>query len=232
MRLTKYTHACVRLDKPAPVAGGGAPEDGGARRVLVIDPGSFSEVEEALRGAEALLVTHEHADHVDVDRVAAVLGQSPVLEAWAPARVAEQLRAAAPGAADRIHAAEPNTEFEAAGYRVQTFGSQHALIHPLVPVVANIGYLVDGEVFHPGDSFTVPHGTEVGTLLVPIHAPWNKIGEVVDFIIAVRARRAYPIHNALLNDRGTGLVEGHARRIGDIYGTAFAHLEPGESVEL
>lgn len=231
MRLTKYTHACVRLEKPAH-GSAAAEDDGGARRVLVIDPGNLSEVEEALDGAEAFLVTHEHADHVDIDRAAAALEANPSLEAWAPEPVAVQLRAAAPSAAPRVHRAEPNTEFDAAGFHIQTFGSQHALIHPLVPVVANIGYLVDGEVFHPGDSFTVPHGLEVGTLLVPIHAPWNKIGEVLDFIIAVRARRAYPVHNALLNSLGTGLVEGHAKRIGQIYGTEYTHLEPGDSVEL
>jgi L-ascorbate metabolism protein UlaG (beta-lactamase superfamily) len=218
MRLTKYTHACVRLEKP-----------GG---VLVIDPGTFSEVEEALDGADAFLVTHEHTDHVDIGRVAAALKGNPSLSAWAPEKVAGQLREAEPGAAERVNVAEPETEFEAAGFRVRTFGSQHALIHPLVPVVANVGYLVDDTVFHPGDSFTVPHGVHVESLLVPIHAPWNKIGEVVDFIIAVGAQRAFPIHNALINERGTGIVEGHAQRIGGMYGTVYQHLEPGESVEL
>jgi hypothetical protein len=73
---------------------------------------------------------------------------------------------------------------------------------------------------------------QVESLLVPIHAPWNKVSEVIDFIIAVGARRAFPIHNALINERGTGIVEGHAQRIGAIYGTAYQHLEPGESIEL
>ena len=218
MRLTKYTHACVRLEKSG--------------SALVIDPGTFSEVEDALDGADAFLVTHEHPDHLDVERSLAALRGNPSLEAWAPEKVASQLREGEQGVADRVHVAEPETEFTAGGFRVRTFGSQHALIHPLVPVVANIGYLVDESVFHPGDSFTVPHGVQVETLLVPIHAPWNKISEVIDFIIAVGAQRAFPIHNALINDRGTGIVEGHAQRIGGMYGTAYQHLEPGESVEI
>ena len=222
MRLTKYTHSCVRLSKDS--------SDG--ERVLVVDPGNFSEVQEALDGAQALLVTHEHPDHVDIPRVAPLLAGSPGLEAWAPAGVARSLREAAPEAAERVHTVEPGAEFEAAGFAVQTFGSQHALIHASVPVVANIGYLVDGTVFHPGDSFTVPHGVEVPTLLVPIHAPWSRVGEVLDFLIAVRAKRAVPIHNALLNERGLGVVEKHVQRVSGQYGTEYVRLAPGESAEL
>lgn len=223
MRMTKFTHACVRLEKTG--------EDG-APRILTIDPGSFSEVEAALDGAHAFLVTHEHPDHIDLPRAAAALEANASLEAWAPAKVTGQLREAAPSAAERIHTAEPESAFEAAGFRIRTFGSQHALIHASIPVVANIGYLVDGEVFHPGDSFTVPHGVDVPTLLVPIYAPWSKVGEVLDFLISVRAPRAFPIHNAPINEIGHTLVEAHAKRVGALYGTEYAHLEPRESVEL
>jgi hypothetical protein len=98
--------------------------------------------------------------------------------------------------------------------------------------VANIGYLIDENIFHPGDSFVVPDGIDVQTLLVPIHAPWSKVGEVVDFVIAVRAPKAYPVHDGLLNELGRGLVEGHVTRIGARYGTSYARLSPRESVEV
>ncbi|HET6987492.1 MAG TPA: MBL fold metallo-hydrolase, partial [Kribbella sp.] len=57
MKLTKFAHACVRLEK-----------DG---KVLLVDPGSFSEPA-AFERADAILVTHEHQDHLDVDRVSAL----------------------------------------------------------------------------------------------------------------------------------------------------------------
>lgn len=218
MKLTKYTHACVRLEK-----------DG---RVLVLDPGNFSECGEALDGANAVLVTHEHGDHIDKDAVAGALGHNPGLALFAPAGVAADMRAEAPAASDRIHAVEPGTAFEAAGFQLRTFGGQHALIHPQIPVVANIGYLVDDNLYHPGDSFTVPDGVEVRTLLVPLHAPWSKTAEVVDFVAAVRAPRAFQVHDGLLNDNGLGLVESHVRRIGARYGTEYVHLAPRESVEI
>lgn len=218
MKLTKFTHACVRLQKDS--------------QILVIDPGSFSESEEALSGAHAVLITHEHADHVDADAVVEALKGNPGLQVHAPAGVASQLAAKAGDDGGRVHAIEPGTSFEAGGFAVRSFGGQHALIHAQIPVVANIGYLVDENVFHPGDSFVVPDGVTVQTLLVPIHAPWSKVGEVVDFVISVRAPKAYPIHDALLNELGRGLVEAHVTRIGAKYGTSYARLSPRESVEV
>lgn len=218
MKLTKFTHACVRLEK-----------DG---RVLVFDPGTFSETDQALAGADTVLITHEHADHVDFDAVGAALLGSAALEVYAPEAVAATLRSKAPGAGSRIHAASADEAFETAGFSVRTFGGQHALIHPQIPVVANVGYLVDENVYHPGDSFAIPDGVGVRTLLVPIHAPWNKIGEVVDFVIGVRAPQAFPVHDALLNDLGRGLIEGHVTRIGAKYGSEYRHLSSGDSVEV
>lgn len=217
MLLTKYTHACVRLEK-----------DG---NVLVIDPGTFSESGEALNGAHAVLITHEHNDHIDRPAVVSALRSNPGLEVHAPAGVAAALREEADVAA-RVHTAEPGSGFDAAGFSVRTFGGQHAVIHAQIQVVANIGYLIDDNVFHPGDSFVVPDGIDVKTLLVPIHAPWSKVGEVVDFVISVRAPRAFPVHDALLNELGRGIVEGHVTRIGGRYGTSYQRLAPRESVEV
>lgn len=227
MKLTKYTHSCVRLER-----------DG---NVLVLDPGSFSEVEEALDGARAVLITHEHADHLDRDRVLARLRANASLVLYAPERLAADLRAAVAAdgagaegedAAGRILSVEPDSTFSAAGFTVQSFGGQHALIHPLVPLVANVGYLIDGTLYHPGDSFVVPNGLKVKTLLVPIHAPWSKVGEVIDFVIACGAERAYPIHDALLNERGLNISEGHVTRFGELYGTVYQHLSAGDTVQV
>ncbi|NOJ58624.1 MBL fold metallo-hydrolase [Arthrobacter sp. 260] len=219
MKLTKFTHSCVRLEKEG--------------AVLVIDPGSFSEVETALAGAHALLITHQHPDHIDEDRVVAALQDDPSLVVYAPEVVAgvlaERLDEDASG---RVHTAAPEQRYSVAGFEVQTFGGQHAMIHPQIPVVANIGYVIDGNLYHPGDSFIVPHGIDITTLLVPVHAPWSKIAEVIDFVTSVRAPRAHQIHDALLNDTGLQMVEGHVARLGGLYGTDFRHLAPGDSVTI
>jgi len=218
MKLTKYAHSCVRLEK-----------DG---QVLVLDPGTFSETGQALDAAGAVLITHEHDDHVDVPAVVSALESNAFLQVFAPGGVAAKLRSEAPFADSRIQDVEPGSTFTAVGFEVRTFGGQHALIHPQIPVVANIGYLIDANVYHPGDSFVVPDGLSVRTLLVPVHAPWNKVAEVVDFVIGVRAPKAFPIHDALLNDTGLGLIEKHVKRLGAKYGTEYTHLSSGDSVEV
>jgi len=214
MQLTKYTHSCVRLD------------DGD--RALVIDPGMFSETSLALDGAQAVLITHEHADHIDAPALIQAAKANSALRIWAPAPVAASLTELG----DQVTAVGAGESFDAAGFAITTSGALHALIHPLVgTLVANVCYLVDGRVYHPGDSFTVPT-VAVETVLIPIHAPWSKIGEVLDFAVAVRAPRAFQIHDALLNDLGSGLVDSHLGRIGALYGTTYKRLAAKQTVEV
>lgn len=220
MLLTKYTHSCVRLEQNS--------------QVLVIDPGTFSEAAQALDGADNVLITHEHPDHIDADAVLEALQRNSGLQVFAPQTVAESLRGnvSDSSVASRIVDAMPESILDLPEFTVKTFGGQHALIHPLMPLVANIGYLINDDVYHPGDSFIIPHGLHPKTLLVPVHAPWSKTAEVIDFVIAARAEKAYQIHEALLNQTGLNMVEGHVKRIGSSYGTEFQHLDPGESVEV
>jgi len=219
VRLTKYTHSCVRLDD--------------SDRRLVIDPGSHSpagELSTALDGVSAVLLTHEHADHVSADALGRVAAAEPGLEIWAPAPVCVWLDEN-PQLRGRCTPVEAGESFSAGGFEVRSFGGQHALIHPTVAMVANVGYLVHGAVYHPGDSFIVPE-VPVETLLLPVHAPWSKVAEVLDHVIAVRARSVHQIHDGLLNERGHAVIDGHVERITARYGGQYARLEAGESVQI
>ncbi|MFF0434258.1 MBL fold metallo-hydrolase [Streptomyces sp. NPDC004327] len=210
MKLTKNTHACVRLEK-----------DG---RTLVIDPGMFTE-EDAALGADVLLVTHEHPDHFDEGRLRAALEADPAAEVWTLRSVAEQLAAAFPG---RVHTVGHGDAFAAAGFDVQVHGELHAVIHPDIPRITNVGFLIDGSVFHPGDALTVPEAA-VETLFLPVMAPWNKISEVIDYVREVKPVRAYDIHDALLTDLARPIYD---RQIGALGGTDHRRLTPGDSTEL
>jgi L-ascorbate metabolism protein UlaG (beta-lactamase superfamily) len=216
MLLTKFTHSCVRIT------------DGD--HALVIDPGVFSEVETALREATAVLITHEHPDHVDADRLAAAAAANDDLRVWAPKSVVDQL-AAKSELAGRLTAVGPGEQFTADGFAIRTFGGQHALIHSSIPVVSNVCYLVADAIYHPGDSYVVPT-VPVELVLIPIHAPWAKIAEAMDFAMAVPAPRAAGIHDGLLAEAGRSLYEAQVRRLGLEYGTDFQPLRPGDSREL
>lgn len=211
MRLTKLGHACVRLEK-----------DG---RTLVLDPGAFTE-SEALDGADAVLITHEHFDHFEEERLRAAAEANPALRIWTNGAVADQLTGLGEG---RVHRVGHGDAFTVEGFEVEVHGEWHAQIHPEVPLVGNVGFLVDGEVFHPGDALTVPE-CEVGTLLLPVHAPWSKLAEVVDYARAVGAARALALHDAMLSDIGLGSIE---RFVGMLAKDVdYRRLTSGESVEL
>jgi L-ascorbate metabolism protein UlaG (beta-lactamase superfamily) len=212
MELTKHGHACVTLD-----------DDG---RRLVIDPGVFTDPG-ALDGAAAVLVTHEHADHFAPDRIRAALEADPALEVWTNASVAGRLE----GLGSRVHVVGHGDAVTVAGFDVRVHGELHAEIHPEIPRIGNVGFLVGGLVFHPGDALTVPD-EPVATLLVPMHAPWSRTADVIDYVRAVGADQAYAVHDGLLNDNGLGVVEGLLGERGPGTPTPFSRLAPGDTVEL
>ncbi|AZS84061.1 MBL fold metallo-hydrolase [Streptomyces griseoviridis] len=211
MKLTKMSHACVRLEK-----------DG---RTLVVDPGGFSETDAAL-GADAILITHEHPDHFDESRLRTALDADPAVEIWTLKSVADQLTAAFPG---RVHTVGHGDAFTAAGFDVQVHGELHAVIHPDLPRITNVGYLIDdGRVFHPGDALTVP-GRPVGTLMLPVMAPWNKLSEVVEYVREVAPERTYDVHDALLTDLARPVYD---RQLDALADAEHLRLAPGASAEV
>ncbi|MFI9103355.1 MBL fold metallo-hydrolase [Streptomyces fildesensis] len=205
MRLTKYGHACVRLEI--------------GDRVLVIDPGTLSEGE-ALSGATAVLITHEHEDHIDVDKLKAARESNPELTVHTHAALAASLGAGVTGVA-------VGDTFTAAGFSVRAVGGEHAEIVDGLPGCTNIGFIVDG-LYHPGDSMFVP-AEAVDTLLVPISGPWVKLAEAVEFARAVGPVRAFPIHEAHLSAIGLESFDWWMATKG---GTDYARIPLGESVDL
>jgi hypothetical protein len=111
---------------------------------------------------------------------------------------------------------------------VRAYGGWHAMIHPDIPRVVNLGFLVNDSVYHPGDSFDVPQGAAVETLFVPISAPWLKLAESVDFVRAVAPRHAYALHDAVLSDAGGALTDGVMSRLVQC---DYQRLAPGTSVD-
>jgi L-ascorbate metabolism protein UlaG (beta-lactamase superfamily) len=209
MEVTHYGHSCVLLDT-------------GAARLL-IDPGTFSQGFEGLTGLDAVLVTHQHPDHLDPERLPALLRANP------GARLIVD-----PGTAGEVDAdhetVEPGATVDVAGARVEVLGGQHAVIHPDIPRITNVAYLVDDgstNFYHPGDSYVAPEGASVETLFVPLHAPWAKVSETIDFVREVKPNRVFALHDALLKENGAGFYDN---LVGGLGGAEYARLAPGTAV--
>ncbi|MGY4642448.1 MBL fold metallo-hydrolase [Cellulomonas sp. URHB0016] len=211
-RLTRWGHSCVRLDRDS--------------ATVVIDPGAFSTLDGALAGTTAVLVTHEHADHVDADRVAKASRDG--VDVWAPQPVVDAL-AAAGAPAERLHVVRAGDVLDAGGFEVRVLGEWHALIHADVPQVANVGYLVES-VLHPGDAYVDPQGAQVDVLLAPLGAPWLRLGDVVDYVRSVGPRQVVAVHDALLSDAGRGLAVNLLGRLGAAGDPVL--LGPGDGIDL
>ena len=198
--ITRYTHSCVRIERDS--------------MVLVIDPGIWSEPS-ALHGADAVLITHEHSDHIDVLRLA---GLGVPVYAPADARIS---------GLDVIRVAS-GASFTAAGFTVTTAGARHAAVFEDEPDCANHGYLIDDRIYHPGDALFVPD-QRVQTLFVPLQASWLKTAEAISFLRAVRPEHAFGIHDAQINSRGRQAANSW---LTDQGGHGYRYLAPGEGFDL
>ncbi|MEK7174552.1 MAG: MBL fold metallo-hydrolase [Patescibacteria group bacterium] len=179
MRITKFGHSCLLV------------EEGGAR--IMLDPGSYSTGQNDAKDVDAILITHEHQDHLSPDSLKAVLKNSPNAKVFANKGVGAVLQKE--GIAFTI--VEGGTKFEVKGVTVEAVGRDHAVIHPSMPAIRNTGYIIADRLLCPGDALTNP-GRPVEILALPVVAPWVKSAEVIDYALAVKPRVCFPIHDGML----------------------------------
>ncbi|MBO1770831.1 MBL fold metallo-hydrolase [Agrococcus sp. TF02-05] len=210
MRVTKREHACMILD-----------EDG---RQLVIDPGNQTGPVSA-PDLVAIVITHEHADHWDAGRLRELLAANPGTPIYAPAGVA--------AAAEEfdVTVVEAGERVTAGPFRLRFFGGTHAEIHRSIPLVDNLGVLVNERFYYPGDSYATPD-VKVEVLAAPAGAPWLKIGDVMDFVTAVAPRATFAVHDAPLSPMGLGMAHARIEAAAAEHGGTHHRLENGDSLRI
>ncbi|MBV9319515.1 MAG: MBL fold metallo-hydrolase [Mycobacterium sp.] len=191
MQLTHFGHSCLLADF--------------GDTTILFDPGNFSHGFEGITGLAAILITHQHPDHVDTARLPALLEANADAALYADPQTAEQL-------GEPCRAVHVGDEFAVGPLTIRAFGGRHAVIHPEIPVIDNISYLVgDGEhparLMHPGDALFVPE-EPVDVLATPAAAPWMKVSEAVDYLRAVAPTRAVPIHQGIIAADARGIYYG------------------------
>ena len=224
MKITKHGHACLEFEI-----------DG--ERVL-LDPGVYSEPMGDSQNVRAIVITHQHDDHCFEDQLDAIIAtqiaagrKSPKI--YSTDEVVARLSAAALGRGTSYDtvAVHHGDFYEDGDFTFEFFGDLHAEIHRNFPTVQNCAVLVNGKLYYPGDSYTLPDRA-VEVLAVPTSAPWLKIGDVMDFVTAVRPRRSFATHNALLSDRGHALNNGRVKATTEAGGGEFTYLLDGESMTV
>jgi len=209
MQIRKFSHSCMLV------------EADGVR--VLIDPGSYSSGFESLSELDALLLTHQHADHFDKDRILDLLSRNDRTAVTAD----EQTAALLAEAGRRVRTVHEDDRFPVGPVEVTVHGREHAVVHPDLPNVTNVGYFLADTVFHPGDALTVPD-RPVRVLALPVGAPWLAVRDAIDYMRAVRPRIAIAVHERSLGS--PQLSYGLLERFAADQGTRFVVLEGEDSL--
>ncbi|KHL11134.1 L-ascorbate metabolism protein UlaG (beta-lactamase superfamily) [Mumia flava] len=203
MRITRFGHAALLVETD--------------RTRVLIDPGTFSlDAAFDLTDLDAVVVTHQHPDHVDPTRVGRLVGANSSARLLAEPQTVASLRGFGVWEAT---AAE--VTYEVGDVTLTGVGFLHAVIHPDIPTIGNVGVLVEHDgtrLLHPGDSYASAP-LEVDALAVPLSAPWAKVSETVDFVRAVSPRVVFPIHDSLLTESAHAM---YWARVSEMSGVADA----------
>jgi L-ascorbate metabolism protein UlaG (beta-lactamase superfamily) len=213
MKITKLGHCCLAL------------ELSGA--TILTDPGSFSEGQNELKGIDAVLITHEHGDHLHVESLKKVLANNPTALVIGNQAVAKLVEEQIADTVVTVVGDGQSTDVK--GVKVEGFGKDHAEIYGEMGLVENTGYLVDDSFYFPGDAFHAP-GKPIDVLALPVAGPWMRMKDAIDFAKALKARTAFGVHDAMIQPFFRGFVGNVLKMF--VPETTYVSLADGESREF
>jgi len=214
MNITRYGHSCLLV------------EDNGVR--VLTDIGTMNETPD-IAGVSAIVISHEHGDHFDIEKIKEVLKNNPDAQIITHAAVGEKLNEAGIS----FVAIEPGESLNINGFMIESYGTDHAIIYGDTPPCRNTGFLLANKLFMPGDALHDIPAKPVEILALPTSGPWMKLAEAIDYAKAVKPKAAFPIHDALYTDAvRKGGIATWMERLLTPAGIEFVNVLPGESKEF
>lgn len=211
MQVTKFEHSCIVVEK-----------DG---KKLIFDPVEFAETLPEFDKVAAIVITHIHSDHLQPERIAAILDANPEAKVFAPKDAGTLLP-------DAI-LVKGGEEVEVEGFNLKFFGKNHAEVFEGKVPCDNIGIVVNDRLTNPGDSFDLLElNGAIEALLVPEAAPWAKMSETIDFVKLAKPKFVIPVHDGVLSDMGKTIYNNLLRVACEEIGAEFAPLNVGESMDI
>jgi L-ascorbate metabolism protein UlaG (beta-lactamase superfamily) len=210
MRISKYEHALLVVEQAA--------------AQLVIDPGSYSNLP-ALQNVVAVVFTHLHDDHTSLEHAQTISRNFPAVKMFGTQEVVEKLTGL------NVQAVYHGDHYEVGPFQIDFYGDLHQVIHRSIPLVQNVGVMINSQLYYPGDSYTFPEQS-VEILACPTSAPWLRISDVIDFLDLIRPKKCFATHNALLSEQGHALQNNRVQQIVEKHGGEFRYLNVGESWQL
>ena len=211
MKITKLNHATLVVESNG--------------KHLIIDPGNRTQLPPGVK-ADVVVITHEHPDHWTPENLTELKTRNTELTIFALPSVAKL--------APEVEIVEiaPGESVAASGFELKFFGGLHEIIHRSIPQITNVGVLVNNSLYYPGDSYAVPKNFDVEVLAAPIGAPWLRISDAMDFVLAVKAKHAFGTHDDPLSQFGLGMGRERLRWATEQNGGTFYEIDPGDSIEI
>ena len=207
MKITKFAHACLVVET--------------SDRVAVFDPGVYSSLTPGdLRRLNDIFITHNHADHMDVDLIKRLVEKFPNVRITSTPAIVEPLQKEGVTAAS-----EPPQG-------VSLFASPHEFIRPYIPVdpPQEIGVHYLDALSHPGDSHSFKETKPV--LALPVQAPWGSTVAAVRLGIALKPKYIVPIHDWHWSDEARKSMYAQLETAFAEHGITFIQAVNGEPFEL
>lgn len=208
MKVTKFIHSCLLVE-----------ED---RKRILIDPGNYTREAgvlniSSLETLDYLLITHEHADHMDVSLLREIIAKFPNIKVMSNNSVAALLGK---------EGIKVSTESD---QMVKMESVPHEKVFGSNPP-ENVMITIADKLVDPGDSHHFQTKTPI--LALPIQAPWGSLTQAVELAERIKPQIILPIHDWHWSDKAREILY---KRLEDYFaklGIKFIPLQIGQPVSI